>query len=264
MLRAAATWIRKVLPYGTRRQLARMARFFAPPPHPQMLFSDTVFPSIEGTYLSLINRGFQPRFVIDVGAFQGDWAQQFHSYFPEAFVMMIEAQDSKRVILNQLKQNSKAWVDFRIALLGAESGTKVQFVEMSTGSSVFEEQSPYQRQVVEKELVTLDSLLDEEIRKVDLIKLDVQGYELEVLQGASKKLSEAHVVLMEVSFIPINRGAPLVAEVIQFMTERNFKLVDFCSQIRRKDGVLWQSDLLFIRTDSPYMPQPVLTTENWG
>ena len=56
-------------------------------------------------------------------------------------------------------------------------------------------------------------------RRVQLLKLDVQGYELEVLKGADGLLSAAEVVLLEASLIPVNKGCPLIADVIRFMDE---------------------------------------------
>jgi hypothetical protein len=149
-------------------------------------------------------------------------------------------------------------------LLGASEDSEVVFAEMETGSSVFVEQSHFDRTLVPRKTTTLDKLVNPEARPVDFLKLDVQGYELEVLRGGTACLQAATGVLMEVSFLPINAGCPLVAEVVSFMDKRAFRLIDFCSQTRRTDGVLWQSDLLFLRADCPILPCPVLTPENWA
>ena len=139
-------------------------------------------------------------------------------------------------------------------------------MEMETGSSVLEELSPYNRIYVEKELITLDSLLERYpgFKKLDFLKLDVQGYELNVLQGASELLKLTELILMETSLAQNNRGCPLFSDVIKFMTEQDFRLLDFCSQARRKDGSLWQTDLLFIKNTSAFISKPSLDIQNWG
>jgi FkbM family methyltransferase len=251
-----------VLPHGVRSQIGRAGRFFAPP-YAFMGLADVTFPSIEGALLCLRNRGFRPRFAIDVGAYHGEWTTLFKELFPQSDVLMVEAQEQKREALQSVCDRYSKSVDFRTALLGASSGDKARFVEMETGSSVYEEQSRYDRHATEKIIVTLDDLLAADSRPVDFIKLDVQGYELEVLRGAARSLGQAQAVLMEASLVPINQGAPLFAEVVRFMDERGFRVVDFCSQIRRRDGVLWQTDLLFIRASSPLVPDPRLTEDNW-
>lgn len=45
--------------------------------------------------------------------------------------------------------------------------------------------------------------------------------------------------------------------------EQKFCLLDFCSQTRRRDKALWQTDLLFIKNDSPYLPIPENNPDNW-
>ena len=179
---------------------------------------------------------------------------------------MIEAQNNKSSILQEVCSSFKDDVVFEIALLGAKDGEKVRFVQMANGSSVFEESSPYNRNYIEKDLTTLDCLLERysEFKKLDFLKLDVQGYEINVLQGACDLLKQTEFVLMEVSLIPINKGCPIFSDVIKFMTEQNFRLLDFCSQIRRKDGALWQTDLLFINNTSVFMPKSSLDAQNWG
>jgi hypothetical protein len=136
---------------------------------------------------------------------------------------------------------------------------------METGSSVFAEQSPIERKTVKRATSKLDSLLaNGKYSSVDFLKLDVQGYELQVFEGASDALAHATAVLMEVSLVPINSGCPLIAEVIAYLNGFGFRVFDFCSQIRRQDGVLWQTDLLFLRENSPIVPSPSLTHDNWG
>jgi FkbM family methyltransferase len=213
---------------------------------------------MEGALLCLKARGFDPRFAIDIGAYVGEWTVLFKTLFPECRVLMVEAQDDKADHLRDVCDRFGDKVEYRLALLGATSGTTVNFVQMETGSSVFEERSDYPRTTTTKTLITLDHLLGSDARRVDFLKLDVQGYELEILRGASRALAEAQGVLMEVSLVPSNKGAPLIAEVLQFMADRDFRMVDFCSQIRRNDGVLWQTDLLFVSVNSSLLPTPDL------
>jgi hypothetical protein len=84
-----------------------------------------------------------------------------------------------------------------------------------------------------------------------LLKADVQGYELEVLRGASETLKKVEVILLEISTLPYNIGAPLFSDVIAFLAERRFPVYDFCHVHRRQsDEAAFQVDVLFAREDS--------------
>ena len=224
------------------------------------------FPSIEASLETLRARGFECRTAVDVGAYEGTWTRMFKAIFPSSRILMVEAQEAKQRQLHEVAEQLAGDAEVAIALLGPEDGRQVRFVEMGTGSSVFEENSPYDRQYVEKTLVSLDAVIDAHPRfnRVDFLKLDVQGYELEVLRGASRVLSTSEFVLAEASLIQTNSDCPLIFEVMSFLAANGFRLLDFCSQIRRRDGALWQTDLLFVREDSSFVPSRRVELSNWG
>ncbi|MBD2201185.1 FkbM family methyltransferase [Calothrix sp. FACHB-168] len=205
--------------------------------------------------------GFQPSLVIDVGAYKGQWTKLFKDIFPESKILMIEGQDSKYNLLKEVCDSFSGEVIVEIALLGSLDDYKVRFCEMETGSSIFEESSSFARKYSDKYLSTIDSLLKKypDFQKVDFLKIDVQGYELEILKGAKNLIKNTEFILMEVSLIPINKGCPLISDVMKFMNENNFVLLDFCSQIRCQDGSLWQTDLLFVQETSRFVPTSLLS-----
>ena len=83
------------------------------------------------------------------------------------------------------------------------------------------------------------------------MKLDVQGYELEVLAGAPETLARTEVILSEVSLLEYNEGQPLMADVIAYLGQRDFVPFDICGGLRRSsDLALFQTDMIFVRRDS--------------
>jgi FkbM family methyltransferase len=224
------------------------------------------FPSQECAFQTLRELGWRPSHCLDVGAYQGDWARMFSAIFPEARILMLEAQPGKEPHLQQAAADLAGKARYEIGLLGAKDGVEVDFVEMETGSSVFEEASHFERRKFRRKLARLDTVLKRhpEFAAADIVKLDTQGYELEILKGSGALLEHTQVVLLEVSLVPINQGAPAFADVVRFMNAKGYKLFDFCSQIRRRDGVLWQTDLMFIRAEAGLDIATKLTKENWG
>jgi hypothetical protein len=96
---------------------------------------------------------------------------------------------------------------------------------------------------------TLDHLLEKRQWSPPLLmKLDVQGFELEILKGGSRALDASEVVILETSILEYNRGGPLFDEVVSFMKRAGFLVYDICGQLRREtDGVLFQTDLVFCK-----------------
>jgi len=211
--------------------------------------------SVEWSLRNIAALGFQPRRIVDVGAYVGGWTRMAKAIFPGASVLMIEAQREREGNLRRVCDEFNGSVTYRMSLLGATHRERAPFYQLETGSSVLFEQSSIERTKVEYEMQTLDDVAVEAgFDEVDLLKLDVQGYELEVLKGASRTLSGVQVILTEVSLLGVNKGAPLLREVIEFMSSRGFRVYDICSLIRRPlDGALWQSDLLFVREGHPLL-----------
>jgi hypothetical protein len=103
---------------------------------------------------------------------------------------------------------------------------------------------------------TLDKALCEygPIYPTVFLKLDVQGAEIEILRGSRDTLAKVEVIQLEVALLPYNDGAPLAADVLSFMNERNFKLYDIAGFVRVNGRDLVQMDMIFARADSTLRP----------
>ncbi len=74
-------------------------------------------------------------------------------------------------------------------------------------------------------ITSLDGWLDlHSSRSPDFLKLDVQGAELDVLQGAERSLADVRALQVEVEFQPLYEGQPLFADVDSYLRERGFTL----------------------------------------
>jgi len=110
---------------------------------------------------------------------------------------------------------------FISALLGAEDGKEVDFQVMGSGSSssMNEAQFPGRSSAgLYRGLITAVSGVEAPI----FLKIDAQGYELEILKGASRLLPQIAGILLEVAILEINQGAPLIHEVLAFHARSGF------------------------------------------
>ena len=100
---------------------------------------------------------------------------------------------------------------------------------------------------------TLDALFGHTLTPAHrpLLKMDLQGYELEALHGGVTVLRSVEVILAEVSFYSRAHAARLL-EMMVFLDAQGFALHDIAALAgRARDNRLRQGDFLFVRRDSP-------------
>jgi FkbM family methyltransferase len=211
-------------------------------------------PDTDASMAAMRRRGFNPRVAIDVGAYSGEWTVSFRHWFPKTRVLMVEPQPSQKERLQALA-HVHSGVEFAPVLLGPAAAAGVIFYQAETGSSVLRDPGNTAALPAAMEMTTLDAVTrGTPFARADFLKLDVQGYELEVLKGAEEVLHSAEAVMMEVNLIGVYQGAPLVDEAVAYMAARGFRVYDVCTFFRRPyDNALWQMDMIFVRATSPLM-----------
>lgn len=211
------------------------------------------FQAIHETLRSLKRRGYQPAIIIDGGANIGDFTRVAYRYYPDAIFHLIEPQPACAEALTSLCSNSQ--FIFHPVALGASGNTTVRLVVDPTGVTTgahIEGSGGGTASSVEVPLVKLDDIMEK--ASIDgargLLKLDLQGFELEALKGAERSLQSLEVILCEVSFFA-QAFEPSIEEIITFLTEREFQLHDIASlSARRRDNRAHQADFLFVRRTS--------------
>ena len=212
----------------------------------------------EELLLQAILRNFSIRSVIDVGANQGQYAQGLIDNGYKGKLYSFEPISS---VFEVLKKNSSAhprWSVFNFGMGAKEEDLVINISENFVSSSIFKvseasmDSEPKTRITHGEEirLSTLDTLFEKqpEFDKEILLKLDVQGYELEALRGAAKILSQIKVVQAEMSFVQLYEGAPLFGEVIDFLKNHGFDIFTIIPGFRNgKTGQLLQADGIFVR-----------------
>ncbi|HYW60275.1 MAG TPA: FkbM family methyltransferase [Xanthobacteraceae bacterium] len=200
--------------------------------------------------LRLKSLGFAPVTIYDIGAYQGGWTRLAAEVFPAAQFVLFEANADHA---GELAASGHRHV---IAALGAEdAGARAFHVPRTgdvTGASLYVENTAHYAQpnLQVRELATarLDTLVARErLPPPELIKIDVQGAELDVLSGARETLRSASVLIVEVSLVDYNRSAPLIADALAAIDRDGFKCADLCQVHRTGRHFVLQLDLLFVR-----------------
>lgn len=209
--------------------------------------------SLSGCLENLRSCGFTPRTVLDVGAAYGRWTLQCQKVFPEAEFILVEPLQEYRPFLKEIaKQESMTYVE---AAAAREDGTQSINVHRDlVGTSFYSEAEGIHVDGVQRVVTTkrLDSISAEaQVTPPLLLKIDVQGAEMDVLAGGPETVASTDVVILEASFFDFFRGTATFADTVRYMNERGFVPYDlFGLKYRPLDHALAQADVIFVRKDN--------------
>ncbi|MDX6727646.1 MAG: hypothetical protein QOK49_2451 [Baekduia sp.] len=197
--------------------------------------------------------GVAPGTIVDVGVARG--TPELYDALPGVPLLLVEPlaeheDDLRRIVA------SRPGSHYALAAGGPEPGElEIAVHRVTACSSVLGDRDPggepAQRRTIP--VVTVDDLVAEHAAAAPfLIKVDVEGAELQVLEGARATLARTDVVLLEVSFFELVPGGAQLADVVAWMAAAGFSAYDLYSgHVRPLDGALAQVDVAFVRTDGP-------------
>lgn len=236
-----------------RRHLGRLVNGMLRPLGIGLHRRDVIERARRATYVGglehLKRLGLAPRAVIDVGV--ADGTMPLYQAFPDARHVLIEPLEESKPFLEAIAAQFPH-VEYVIAAAGRQSGRVVINVHKDIARSSLYWESDYVPGAVmprEVPLVTLDQVRRErELAGPILLKIDVQGAELDVLAGAEETLRATECVVLETSLFEFFRGAPLVSEVVAYLQRQGFVIYDvWALQYRPLDGAMSMIDLAFVK-----------------
>ena len=178
--------------------------------------------------------------VLDIGAHKGKWTAEFKKHYPDSKVLMIEANEDH---INDLIRVGP----YITALLGKENKEVDYYVcddkNNNHGNGMYKENTNVPFKVTKKKSITLDTLLP--TQKFDLIKMDVQGAELDIIQGSPGMIHNTKYLWLELQLHHYNIGAPSAGKVIGYLNQIGFELITF-DEINIGDGVVMGLDAIFV------------------
>ena len=203
------------------------------PIHPKMLNHHKRFEYYKKQY------NYSPKNILDIGALDGRWTICLSQIFDEANFLMVEANEEMKNILD------KTGFNYIICALSDEVKEANYFkLPGNAGNGLYAEKNSVNSKISKVKTETLNSLLDTDYT-YNIIKLDVQGSELDILRGGMTFLKKADFVLTECSLVEYNIGAPLFRDQLDFFENNNYKFFDIIDLLYDKKGQLIQIDVLF-------------------
>ena len=197
-------------------------------------------------------KNFNPKYIVDVGCGYGQWTKKLLRIYPLSKYFLFDADSNNIKDLQILKQKHNN-LNYDICLL-TDNDAYYTFYNMGYGSSIFEENTTHPRKNEKIKSTTLHKILPSDIinHKNNLIKIDVQGAEIKVLNGLKEYLKNFEVIILEVSIHNYNKGSPLFNEVLNFMSLNEYRLYDIfdLKRLGKNKSFLLQFDCVFVRSDS--------------
>jgi len=202
----------------------------------------------------------KPTTVIDVGANVGQFASGVLADVNGMRVISFEPEERAQAEALRRSRRYPNWiVGGRVAVAAEEGRLTLHVAGNSQSSSLLEMAELHEIAAPESKYLavesvrcrTLDSLLAGEADRGYryYLKIDTQGYEMNVLRGAQRTLERVVAIQSEVSFDELYVGQPLAAEVVDFVTARGFSVFAYANGLRDpRDQRLLQADIYFVRT----------------
>jgi len=195
--------------------------------------------------------------VLDVGANIGQFVQGLRQAGYRERVVSFEPQASAHAQLQAIAASDPKWTIANRTAIGAVSGVITMHTSgNSVSSSILTMLNSHREAAPESDYVGTESV---QINRLDdifvvtaqdrvMLKVDVQGYEQQVLNGAPNILASCHALIVEMSLIPLYEGQVLARQMWDLLDEAGFEIWSLEPGFRNPhSGRLLQMDGLFVR-----------------
>ena len=192
--------------------------------------------------------GFNPSVIYDIGSAVGHWREVALEIWPDAQIFMFEANEDLEHFYDYY-----GWEDYHIGLLSNENDKSLNYYyneEYIGGNSYYKENTETYswekfRVLKSEKLETL--IANKGWPMPDLIKLDVQGAEIDILNGCGEILKHPEYMIVELQHMNYNEGASLAEESIGIIEKLGYELSEEKFSAAIDMGI--DADYLFVNKD---------------
>jgi FkbM family methyltransferase len=217
------------------------------------------YPNDDLTRRMLIVKNNKIDTLLDVGANKGQYAIQMRSLGYDKKLLSFEPQQDAFNVLKQVAAKDPQWEVYDYALGDENTKSLIHIADNSFSSSILNmlpthlESAPESKYVgnQEIEIKRLDSIFDDLCSPTAsvMLKIDTQGYEKNVIDGAFEVLKRIKIIQLEMSILPLYENEILYTEMIQYLKAKSFELFSLESGgfYDLTSGQLLQVDGIFVR-----------------
>jgi len=202
-------------------------------------------------FSSIRERGLDPRLIIDVGANMGRWTREAMLSWPDCQYILLEPQIEMKPKLDKLcaKAKNAKWIlggagrqdgEMELAVIPSNGGSSSSFM---VPAALREARKLESRSVP---IYSLDSICEQVGQIPELVKLDAEGMEMQIMEGAKSLIGVTEVFLLEVALFDPWAGGATFPELVKAMDELGYVPYDFTEFVfRPRDGALGLVEIAF-------------------
>lgn len=217
------------------------------------LHNQALLPYDHVNYLwKMKSNGSDPKVIYDIGSCVLHWTKRAEEVWPDAKFYLFEAMDEVAEIYDHFGY------EYELGAFSDVSGKNIEFFQNTYhpgGNSYYRENPKFSdgastlftdNHIVNKVSKTIDEVVTKKgFILPDLIKMDVQGCELDIMKGMEKCLDHAHELIVEMQNVEYNKGAPMVGETMDYIISKGFNLKGYRFSNSRPEAP--DSDYHFIK-----------------
>lgn len=180
-------------------------------------------PETHVNYLKTISS--EPKVIYDIGSCVLHWERHARNIWPTSQIYLFEANTDVKKLYDRTGQQ------YHLGVLSDQDNKMVEFYKDPMnlgGNSYYKENTIHYNDthLVTEKAMTLDTVVKNNNWPMpDLIKIDVQGAEVDILKGASECLKNCKDLILECQHTEYNIGAPHENQVIEYVKTLGFELV---------------------------------------
>ena len=213
------------------------------------------------TYLKLNQKWFTDygfNTVLDIGASEGSFSKAIAEVFPNIKIFAFEPIPMIYKILTDNMVSNTNFTSYNCGLGNDEGKVDFNLNASSTSSSFLSQDNQHKdafpetsisSETIQVKVNKLDRLIKRSMILFPLfVKIVVQGFERDVLNGGSQIIQQAEVILIEMSFVELYKGQALFPEIYSILVDWGYDYAgDIFQHSSKKDGRILQCDSVFLR-----------------
>ena len=196
--------------------------------------------------------------LFDIGAADGRYIKTMRQFGYSEKVISFEPLNSSFEVLKKAASKDTNWLYNNYALGKENTRSVINVAGNSDSSSILNmlplhlKSAPHSKYIAQQEIEIkkFDSIINSFCNSDDriMLKIDTQGYEKNVLDGAYESLDRVSIIQIELSIVPLYENGLLLFEMVNFLTNKGFKLYSLENGFFNPNtGQLLQVDGIFVK-----------------